>query len=141
MGIAVVFMKLAGKVKDFMTSKYPVIRAKTPICKVVGKIESFMVVMDEDEIVGMLTEMDILRTIRNSDSPSQLTAGHCMSPCKLTGDNACMQISEERPAEEALQIMTTGDVSHLLVFDKTKKITGVISVNSLLKAIKECKLI
>ena len=134
-------MKLAGTVRDFMSTDFQTVRAEEPVCNLVGKIRGFMVVMKAKEIVGLVTEMDILRSIRKSDKPADLTAADCMSPCKLKGKEVCFQISEDRPAEEALEVMTTGDISQLLVFNREKKITGVLSVNSLLKSIKECKII
>jgi predicted transcriptional regulator len=134
-------MKLAGKVKDFMSRKYQSVQAKEPVCNLVGKIKGYKVVLSGKKIVGIVTEMDVLRTIRKSTKPANLKVRDCMTPCKVSGARACLQISEDRPADEALKIMTTGDISQLLVFDKNKKITGVISVSSLLKGIKECKLI
>ena len=63
-------MKLAGKVRDFMQTKFSTIQAKEPICNLVGKIKGAMVVMSDDEIVGIVTEMDALREIRNSEKPA-----------------------------------------------------------------------
>jgi predicted transcriptional regulator len=134
-------MKLAGRVKDFMSKDFPIIRAEEPICNLVGKIHGFRVVKSGKEIVGIVTEMDALRKIRKSDKPADLLVQDCMSPCKVTGVETCFQIGEDRPADEALKVLTTGDISQLLVFNSKKQIVGVLSVSSLLKGIKECKLI
>ena len=135
-------MKLEGVVKDFMSRDFPTTGIHESVCMLIGKMrDGYLVVIDGKDIVGMLTEMDILRSIRKSPDPGKLSVAECMTPCKLTGSTTCYQISEDRPADEALEVMTTADVSHVLVYDKAKRVVGVVSVGSLLRSIKACKLL
>lgn len=135
-------MKLEGLVKEFMGRDFPTTGVHESICMLIGKMrDGYLVVVEGKDIVGIITEMDLLRSIRKSPEPGALTVGDCMTPCKLTGGQTCYQISEDRPADEALEVMTSADVSQLLVYDKSKRVVGVISVGSLLKSIKACKLL
>ena len=135
-------MKLEGKVADFMTRDFPTTGPHESICLLVGKMrDGFMVVIDGKDVVGVITEMDILRSIRGSGEPGKLKVGECMTPCEMVGKQTCYQIGEDRPAEEALDVMATSDVSQLLVRDRAKRVIGVISVSSLLRSIKACKLL
>lgn len=135
-------MKLKGLVKDFLQKKYPKVGFKESICSLVGKMkEGFLIVVKGREIVGIVTEMDVLRAVWKSSDPGKLRVQDCMTPCQATGYKTCFQIADNRPADEALEVMTLGDIGQLLVFDKKKKIIGMVSVNSLLKSIKSCKLI
>lgn len=137
-------MKLVGMVKDYLGEKITQIDVQEGICQLVDKLlasRGFLLVSSKDQIVGTVTEMDVVRAIYKSKKPSDLKVKDCMTACNLTGHEICVQIGDDRPADEALKIMITSDIKQLLVFDhKTKKIIGVISISKLLQGLKECQL-
>jgi CBS domain-containing protein len=86
-----------------------------------------VVVLDDDKLVGILTERDYARRVvllgrASRDLPvSELMTGHvcCVSP--------------DRTIEECMALMTDKRIRHLPVLDH-KQVIGVISIGDVVKA-------
>ncbi len=87
------------------------------------QVGSLMVVEGED-LVGILSERDVLRAVAEGRSPALTTVGECMTRDPITARPGM-------PADEAALIMIERDVRHLPVVDGSR-LVGMISARDLL---------
>jgi CBS domain-containing protein len=82
--------------------------------KMVEKGVDFVVVKADGEIVGIITNTDILAYISAGKDLTKQQANKCMTACKLEGTNPCLQVFEDSSLDEAMKIMAVTGVNHLL---------------------------
>ena len=83
-----------------------------------------LMVVEEDELVGILTERDIVQAIAEGRSPALTTVGECMTRDPATAH-------PDMPADEAALIMLQREVRHLPVVNG-RRLVGMISARDLL---------
>jgi len=94
---------------------------------------SSVAITDEESknVIGILTERDIVKSIAKSVSPAEITAGSLMSTHILS-------IRSDQPIEEAALLMMRNEVRHLLVEDPTsKRVIGIITTTDLARYLKQ----
>nr|MDO8100321.1 CBS domain-containing protein [Candidatus Njordarchaeota archaeon] len=87
-------------------------------------------VMDEGNLVGIVTEKDILRKL-SSSSAAGLSASSLRVPSAMT--SSPRTISPEADATEAAKQMITHGISSLAVVDPESHLVGIITKRSLLR--------
>jgi CBS domain-containing protein len=123
-------------VEDYMTITTVTMNFKNSVIDIAkkmlaGNISSIAITDDKEEIIGILTERDIVKIIANELPPSEITAGSLMSYPPVT-------VRNNAPIEEAAQIMARKKVRHLLVENSSgNNIVGIITVTDLARYLKQ----
>ena len=87
-----------------------------------------LLVMDDDDLVGIMSERDYARKVILKGRSSKKT------PVKDIMTAKVLYVSPERSLEECMAIMTEKRIRHLPVLDEGR-LTGVFSVGDVIKAI------
>jgi CBS domain-containing protein len=93
---------------------------------------SSVAITDEESnnIVGILTERDIVKSIAKGVPPEGITAGSLMS-------SPILSVRKDQPIEEAALLMIRNKVRHLLVEDPTsRRVIGIITTTDLARYLK-----
>jgi CBS domain-containing protein len=123
-------------VEDYMTITTVTMNFKNSVLDIAKKmlaenISSIPITDDEGEIVGILTERDMIKIIANELPPSGISAMSLMS-------FPTVKVKKKAPIEEAAKIMATKKLRHLLVEDTyAKDIVGIITVSDLARYLKQ----
>lgn len=123
-------------VEDYMTITTVTMNFKNSVLDIAKKmlaenISSIPITDDEGEIVGILTERDMIKIIANELPPSGISAMSLMS-------FPTVKVKKKAPIEEAAKIMATKKLRHLLVEDTYgKDIVGIITVSDLARYLKQ----
>jgi CBS domain-containing protein len=123
-------------VEDYMTKTTVTMNFKNSITNVAKKmltenISSIPITDDAGEIIGILTERDMVKILANELPPSDISAMSLMSFPAVTVKNKAL-------IEEAAKIMTTKKLRHLIVEDTySKHVVGIITTRDLAKYLKE----
>ena len=81
-------------------------------------------VMDSDNLNGIITDGDLRRNLAGAESLEDFKASDIMN-------SAPRCIQEKASAEEARKIMSSDQLHSLVVLDKNKKVTGLLSIDSI----------
>lgn len=123
-------------VEDYMTTTTVTMNFKNSVLDVAKKmlaenISSIPITDDEGEIIGILTERDMIKIIANELPPGGISAMSLMSFPTVT-------VKRKAPIEEAAKIMATKKLRHLIVEDTyNKDVVGVITVTDLARYLKQ----
>lgn len=123
-------------VEDYMTVITLTMNFKNSVLDIAKRmlaenISSIAITDDKKEIIGILTERDIVKIIANEVSPGRVTAGSLMSSPPVT-------VKNNAPIEEAAKIMAGKKVRHLLVEDFSgNNIMGIITVTDLARYLRQ----
>jgi signal-transduction protein with cAMP-binding, CBS, and nucleotidyltransferase domain len=123
-------------VEDYMTITTVTMNFKNSILDIAKtmlaeNISSIPVTDDEGEIIGILTERDMIKIIANELSPRGITAASLMS-------YPTVKVKKKAPIEEAAKIMATKKLRHLIVEDTYgEKSVGIITVTDLARYLRE----
>lgn len=94
------------------------------IIEISGKRLGATAVMEQDRLVGIITDGDLRRMLQNRSGFEQLTASDIMSKNPKT-------ISKDTLAADALQIMRRNNITQLLVVDQ-EVYTGIVHLHDIL---------
>ena len=98
---------------------------------------SALIVKNGEELVGILTDMDIMDGIVHNNDLAGTDVASCMTACQLITDSPakspCVQLYEEESVQNALEIMSTAGIHNLLVSCEMGLGTCMVSVRDLLK--------
>ena len=123
-------------VEDYMTTTTVTMNFKNSVLDVAKKmlaenISSIAITDDEGEIVGILTERDMIKVIANELPPGGISAMSLMS-------YPTVKVKKKAPVEEAAKIMATKKLRHLIVEDTYgERIVGIITVTDLARYLRE----
>jgi CBS domain-containing protein len=124
------------KVEDYMTTTTVTMNFKSSVQDIAKKmlaqnISSVPITDEEGEIVGILTERDLIKIIANELPPSGISAMNLMSFPTVT-------VKKKASIEEAARIMSTNKLRHLIVEDTYgAHVVGIITVTDLARYLKE----
>ena len=94
-------------------------------------ISSVAITDDDGEIIGILTERDMMKVIANELPPGSISAMNLMSFPIVT-------VKRKAPIEEAAKIMATKKLRHLIVEDTYgKDVVGIITSTDLARYLKQ----
>lgn len=123
-------------VEDYMTITTVTMNFKNSVLDIAKKmlaenISSIPITDDEGEIIGILTERDMIKIIANELPPSGISAMSLMS-------FPTVKVKKKAPIEEAAKIMATKKLRHLIVEDTYgEDIVGIITVSDLARYLKQ----
>jgi CBS domain-containing protein len=123
-------------VEDYMTTTTVTMNFKNSVLDIAKKmlaenISSIPITDDEGEIIGILTERDMIKIIANELPPSGISAMSLMSFPTVT-------VKKNAPIEEAAKIMATQKLRHLIVEDTYgKNVVGIITATDLARYLKQ----
>jgi len=83
-----------------------------------------------EEMVGILTERDLMRRVLAPGKPLTLTVRECMSPHPVT-------VHRKEPIGAAVRRMEEGGYRHLPVVDEAGRLVGVLSVKRIVHYLVE----
>jgi CBS domain-containing protein len=123
-------------VEDYMTTTTVTMNFKNSVLDVAKKmlaqnISSVPITDDEGEIIGILTERDIIKIIANELQPEGISAMSLMS-------FPAVKVKKKTPIEEAAKIMATKKLRHLIVEDTYgTRVVGIITATDLARYLKQ----
>ncbi|MFA9188026.1 KpsF/GutQ family sugar-phosphate isomerase [Flavobacterium sp. FBOR7N2.3] len=122
--------KLLLKVKDMIEhSQKPIVSPDTPIKKVIFEISEKRLgataVIENNEVVGIITDGDIRRMLNDRDTFTDLTAKDIMTKNPKSTSSSTMAI-------DALQILENHSITQLIVVDNGEY-KGVLHLHDILK--------
>ena len=125
--------KLLTRVSHIMRhdDEFPQVAPDTSIQNAIIEITSkklgMTAVMENEKLVGIITDGDLRRAFQRKNSLENLLAQEIMTPQPKT-------INENALAAEAMQIMEEHSVNQLVVIDQSETPIGVIGMHDLLRA-------
>jgi len=123
-------------VEDYMTIDMVRLNQKHSVLDVARKmveqnISSMALTDDKDNIVGILTERDIIRVVTNEVPADGVTASSLMT-------HPVVSISKESPIEDAARLMASQKLRHLMVEDPfNHEIVGIITLTDLARYLRQ----
>jgi signal-transduction protein with cAMP-binding, CBS, and nucleotidyltransferase domain len=123
-------------VEDYMTTTTVTMNFKNSVLDIAKKmlaenISSIPITDDEEEIIGILTERDMIKVIANELPAGGISAMSLMS-------FPTVKVKKKAPIEEAAKIMATKKLRHLIVEDTYgEDIVGIITVSDLARYLKQ----
>lgn len=90
-------------------------------------VGSLVIVDNSNKVLGIVTERDILYAIADEE-PLDEPITNIMSQNPVT-------IEENADISEAIALMTSREIRHLIVVDHEEKVKGVISIREVAKAV------
>lgn len=122
-------------VQDILAHKGNHIWSVTPDATVYNVLKTMsekeigsVLVMEDDKLVGIVTERDYARKVALLDKSSKNT------PVRDIMTRRVLCVSPERSVEECMALMSDQRARHLPVLDH-KKVVGIVSIGDLVKAI------
>jgi signal-transduction protein with cAMP-binding, CBS, and nucleotidyltransferase domain len=123
-------------VEHYMTTTTVAMNFKKSVLDIAKKmfaenISSVAITDDDGEIIGILTERDMMKVIANELPPGGISAMNLMSFPTVT-------VKRKTPIEEAAKIMATKKLRHLIVEDTYgKDVVGIITSADLARFLKQ----
>lgn len=112
---------------------------RTVIQKMAGSKSSSLVVKNGDTVVGVITDVDLMKCLVDGDDLDTVKAKKFMTACELitSGDedaSPCAQLDESESVLNALKVMEAAGVHNLLVSGDKDKV-GTVSARKLLECV------
>jgi CBS domain-containing protein len=113
-------------VRDVMTSGAECVHSEATLQQAAEKMRKFDVgavpILENDKLVGMLTDRDIaIRSISEGSNPQISRVRDAMTP-----DVICCY--EDQDVAEALQLMRSQQIRRLPVLDRSEHLVGIVSL-------------
>lgn len=111
---------------------------RSAIVKMADSAESAIIVKNGEDLVGVVTDMDLMSSVVDGDDLDSTPVARFMTACELITKKAakipCVQLDEGESIKNALDIMYEAGVHHLLVSGGSDdEVIGMVSAKSLLK--------
>lgn len=132
---------VAKKAKDIMHPRVSLTakeKGQELVKKLMCPYPALPVVNEKDEVIGIVSEYDILDALKEGRTIHEFSAESIMS-CGHAEHDVCstpMTVSPDTPIEDIVDIMYSQRFSILPVVDK-KKLVGIISRKNIINAIAE----
>ncbi len=119
-------------VRDVMTREVVTLTPDAPVIEAARlmkthDIGSVVVVTERGEVVGIITERDLVtRVLAENRDPLQTKVREVMTPNPIT-------VYDDTPLEIAARLMAERGVGHLPVVDKAGRLVGIIAKSDLIE--------
>ena len=154
-------MSMNNLVSDYMTKGYlavsPSDTLETVAKRMVETGNEYAVVLDSGELCGLVSVNEVLHEVMSSvvskisihniptefrqmllselmNNPKTI---NFMESCGFSGSNLVISIGESNTVEEAIQLLASNDLGHVLVLNNEGEVVGILNKRDLLKAITE----
>ncbi|MFZ5798191.1 MAG: CBS domain-containing protein [Desulfobulbus sp.] len=111
----------------------------TVIRKMVDEGCSALAVQSGGELIGIVTDMDVMDSIKRNGLSNATKVADFMVKCELLSEKGtkspCVQLDEGESVENAIKLMAGAGVHNLLVSGADKKAIGIVSSRALLKLV------
>lgn len=98
---------------------------------------SALVVKKNDDVVGVVSDVDLLRSLIDKKNMDEAKVSEYLSPCELIGEkgtrNPCAQLDNTESVENALKVIEIAGTHNLLVSGSDKNEVGMVSIHALLE--------
>lgn len=119
----------------------PIVRMEdsllTAAQKMASNDSSALIVKNGEELVGILTDMDVMDSIVKNGGLQDTVVADCMTACQLITENPakspCVQLYEGESVKNALDVMSTAGIHNLLVSCEMGLGTCMVSIRDLLR--------
>ncbi|NIP42289.1 MAG: CBS domain-containing protein [candidate division Zixibacteria bacterium] len=120
------------KTKEIMREDIKLIHPERTLTEAAKKMQQFDIgalpVVDEDKVVGMITDRDILvRAVAEGANPDQTKTGDVMTKEVVT-------VYDDQDVEEAKKLMKENQIRRLVILNRDNQVSGVISLGDLATA-------
>jgi CBS domain-containing protein len=117
------------KIQEVMTPDVSYVGPDTPILEIARKMRDADIgstpVVDQDRLIGMVTDRDIVVRVVAEGRPTQTsTARDAMSP-------GVLYCFDDEPIEDVLEKMGDQQIRRLPVVNRDKRLVGVVSLGDL----------
>ena len=117
------------QLRDVMTRDVGMVRPENTVVEAARKMKDLNVgpipVCDDNEILGMVTDRDIAtRAIAEGRDPAHTPVRDVMTP-------EVLYCFEDQDVSEAAQLMQQRQVRRLLVLNRKREVTGIVSLGDL----------
>lgn len=134
-------MELNKEIKEALSAKVGSVTVDDTVRMAIKKMaadnNSAVIVKNEAGVAGVVTDMDILYSINRNEDIDTTTAASIMSPCELITRKAiqtpCVQLDSAQSVKNALGLMHTAGIRHVVVTGDNDVFLGVLSLVDLLK--------
>jgi CBS domain-containing protein len=117
----------------------PQVTLRMAITRMVNSGVSALVVKSDDQVVGVVTDMDLMRCIARGDDLDGVPVSSFMTCCEVISGKKikipCIQLDKTQSVKNAIGVMDLAGVHHLFVAGE--KDAGVISAQDLLRLVIE----
>ena len=121
------YLRVSDLIKN---NEKPEVSATTPVAEVIVEITEkrlgVTAVVQDNQLVGIITDGDIRRMLSKSTEISNLTAQDIMSTSPKTISDAAMAV-------QALETLENNNITQILVTDESQHYIGVVHLHDLLK--------
>jgi CBS domain-containing protein len=123
------------KLKNMMSTDVEMVELKNTLQEAAKKMESInagvMPVVDDQRLVGMLTDRDItIRAVAAGKDPKTTKVGEVMT-------KEVVSCFEDQELEDAVTLMGEKQIRRMMILDRANKIVGVISLGDIATLLKD----
>jgi predicted transcriptional regulator len=134
-------MELGTEIKNAVNWEAPAVAMddslRTVIQKMVAGKSSAVLVKTGDDVVGIMTDMDVLGSIARHDDLDETKVSTFMTHCELilgkSVKSPCVQLDAEQSLGNAIEVMNRAGIRQLVISGEKDKGAGMVSVLDLLK--------
>ena len=94
------------------------------------KVGCVVIVAAGGELVGILTERDLMRRVIAAGRPLSTPVSECMTSAPVT-------VSSKEPIRSAIESMEKGGYRHLPVLDERQRLVGILSIKRIVHYLVE----
>ncbi len=128
-------------IKDAIKRKFPLINIEDNLHTAINTMAkhnvSVLAVKVGEELIGIVTISDVIRSLANGDDLEETTIIQFMTKCEFDTRketrNPCLQLDENEDALAAIKVMYEAGVNHLLVSGDAGEPVGIVSSLELVK--------
>lgn len=135
-------MSLNDSISAAINSEIPTVTIEDSLRSAVSRMiaaKSYaLMVTTEDECIGIVTAMDLMRSVSKGEDLDETRVAHFMTACELitpegTSKTPCIQLDESETVGNAIGVMETAGVHNILVTGYEGKPVGIVSSSDLLE--------
>lgn len=133
-------MDLQATIKDAVCWDIPAVTLRTNLLEVIELMTahntSALIVKDNGNIVGIVSDLDILESISAQGLKDEPMVSQFLSSCELISEESsttpCVQLDEDESVENAIKLLSSSGTHNLVVTGSEDK-HGILSLRNLLK--------